>query len=169
MISGPTNGQILKYDSTSSKWKNANGADQDVNTSSDVTFGSVTVSTATSGTTYAAYKTSKSTEFVISTSGVASGSTTDVMTVPAGFNTIKFLVQVFDDSGSTKRVHSQEIMVIIANGNVYESEYGITYSDVSLGEFTAIRNSNETIALQYTPVSGISSASVTVTAQALKS
>jgi hypothetical protein len=81
-----------------------------------------------------------------------SGSGVQSLTVlaPSNYTTIKYFIQIKDDTGSGINVHSQEMTCVYANGNLYESEYSIVQSGPSLGDFNnAVVDGN--IVLQYTP------------------
>jgi Collagen triple helix repeat (20 copies) len=82
---------------------------------------------------------------------------------------IKFFIQAVDTaSGGAKRVHALELICIYANGDIYETEYGITLSDTELGTFqNAIVSGN--IVLQYVPDSSVTSVNIRVMATALYS
>ena len=102
---------------------------------------------------------------VITSSEITGTSPVTLVTTPsAGTNTIKYLIQVIDDA-ATDRIHSQEMISVYLNGDIYETEYGIVTSDGSLGEFSTILSGSDLL-LQYTP-SGITSAIVKVTVQKL--
>jgi hypothetical protein len=78
---------------------------------------------------------------------------------PSNYTTIKYLIQAIDNTGSSTRVHSQEITCVYANGNLYESEFGIVQSDTTLGDFNNVVSGGNVV-LQYTPHVSITSVSI---------
>jgi len=78
---------------------------------------------------------------------------------PSTYTTVKYLIQAIDNNSGTTKIHSQEMTAVYANGNLYESEYGIVQSDTSLGDFTNTISSGN-IVLQFTPAAGITSVSI---------
>ena len=82
---------------------------------------------------------------------------------------IKYFIQAVDTtSTSSHRIHALELICINSDGNLYETEYGITVSDVELGTFqNVIIDGN--IILQYTPISSVTSVNIRVMATALYS
>jgi hypothetical protein len=82
--------------------------------------------------------------------------------VPAGtYTTVKYLIQAIDTASGTTRIHSQEMTCVYANGDLFETEYGIIYSDTSLGDFNNVI-SGSNIVLRYTPAVGITSVNIVV-------
>jgi hypothetical protein len=82
------------------------------------------------------------------------------------FGAIKFFVQVKDTQSGTNKRHSAELMVIVQDGDVYETEYGITTSHGDLGVFST-EYSSGSYKLTYTAASGVSSQTVYVLGQFL--
>jgi hypothetical protein len=115
------------------------GANQSLNTTNTVTFASVLVGSVVQSTYYV--------------TGVSGSTTIDLMSFdPATISSVKYLVQIVDNTGSGLNSHVQEILVSSVNGDVYETEFGITYSASSLGDFNNIYSSGN-IVLQVTPTS----------------
>jgi hypothetical protein len=82
---------------------------------------------------------------------------------------IKYFIQAVDTtSTSSHRIHALELICINSDGNLYETEYGITVSDVELGTFQNVIVSGN-IVLQYTPISSVNSVNIRVMATALYS
>jgi hypothetical protein len=93
----------------------------------------------------------------ISGSGVVS-----LSEIPAStYTTVKYLIQAVDNASGSTRIHSQEITCVYANGNLYETEYGIVQSDSSLGDFNNVVSSGN-IVLQFTPANDITSVDIVV-------
>jgi hypothetical protein len=82
--------------------------------------------------------------------------------IPAGtYTTVKYLIQAIDTASGTTRIHSQEMTCVYANGDLFETEYGIIYSDASLGDFNNVI-SGSNIVLRYTPANDITSVNIVV-------
>jgi len=94
--------------------------------------------------------------------GITGSGVVSLSQIAAGtYTTVKYLVQAIDTASGSTRIHSQEITAVYANGNLYETEYGIVQSDSSLGDFNNVVSSGN-IVLQYTPTSGITSVDIVI-------
>jgi uncharacterized protein YqfB (UPF0267 family) len=151
------------------------GANQSVDTTSQVSFASVTASnfiqvlTPDPGATYIPFRTSKTKTFQVYRTGITSTATQNILDMgleSAGFNTFKYLITIVDNNAGTKRTHSQEMLSVVNSGNVYESEYSIVLSSDSLGSFNTIVNGDSSRSLEWVPAN-ITSATVIVTLTAL--
>jgi hypothetical protein len=78
---------------------------------------------------------------------------------------LKYLIQAID-TGSSTNIQSQEMISVYINGDIYETEFGIVTSDMSLGSFNTVLVGSD-LKLQYTPAGGITSVVVKVTVQKL--
>ena len=137
------------------------GANQALNTTSTVTFAKVTIPEGAANTTRNIFDMGTVAMYSFFTNAITTTSTQNLSSIPvADYTTVKYLIQVVDDTGSGYNVHSQEMTAVHANGNLYESEYGIVQSNISLGEFNNLLSSGNMV-LQYTP-SSITSAVVCV-------
>ena len=138
------------------------GANQDLNTTNDVTFKSLYLPEGVTDTTRSAIDFDSAKILTYYKSGINGSGVVSLSSVsPSTYTTVKYLIQAIDNTGTGVYVHSQEMTCIYANGNLYETEYGIVYSDSSLGDFTnAVSSGN--IVLQYTPVSGITNVDIVV-------
>jgi collagen type VII alpha len=152
------------------------GANQTLDTTSQVTFASVTatngvsVSTPTAGTTYIPFRTDKSITYQVYRTGITSTATQNILDMgldSAGFNTFKYLITVIDDDAGTKRIHTQEMLSVVNGTSVFESEYAIVLSSDSLGAFNTIVNMDTSRSLEWVPAADITSATVIVQALAL--
>jgi hypothetical protein len=149
------------------------GANQSVDTTSNVTFAGVTatnyveVSTPSANSTYQAFRTGKSSTFQVYRTGITSTATQNIMDMglaSASFNTFKYLITIIDQNGGTKRIHSQEMLSVVNGTNVYESEYSIVLSSDLLGSFNTIVNVDTSRSLEWVPAADITSATVIVQA-----
>jgi len=82
------------------------------------------------------------------------------------FGAVKFFVEVKDTQGGTNKRHSAELNVVLQDGDVYETEYGITTTHGELGIFST-EFSSGSYKLTYTAASGVSSQTVYVVGQFL--
>ena len=102
----------------------------------------------------------------VTSSAITSAGTYNIYTTAAaGKTTLKYLIQAVDTGASTS-VHSQEMISVYVNGDIYESEFGIVTSANSLGEFNTVLSGSDLI-LQYVAAEGITSVVVKVTIQTL--
>ena len=137
------------------------GANQALNTTSTVTFAKLTIPEGAANTTRTIIDMGTVAMYSFFTTAITTTSTQNLSSIPvADYTTVKYLIQVVDDTGSGYNVHSQEMTAVHANGNLYESEYGIVQSNISLGDFNNTLSGGNMV-LQYTP-SGITSAIVSV-------
>jgi uncharacterized protein YqfB (UPF0267 family) len=137
------------------------GANQALNTTSTVTFAKITIPEGAANTTRNIFDMGTVAMYSFFTNAITTTSTQNLSSIPvADYTTVKYLIQVVDDTGSGYNVHSQEMTAVHANGNLYESEYGIVQSNISLGDFNNTLSGGNMV-LQYTP-SGITSAIVSV-------
>ena len=146
------------------------GANQELNTNSSVIFDQVSTNVInvsyTSGTrsviNAAVYR-----DFAYATSGITTTSTVSTVAVSASiYNTVKYSIEVIDNLGTSTRIHAQEMTAVYANGNIYESEYGIVTSHTSLGDFNAVLSGGN-IVLQYTPANDITAITLRIKAVGL--
>ena len=94
--------------------------------------------------------------------GISGTGVVNLSQITAGsYTTVKYLIQAIDTASGSTRIHSQEITAVYANGNLYETEYGIVQSDTSLGDFNNVVSSGN-IVLQYTPAAGITSVDIVI-------
>ena len=94
--------------------------------------------------------------------GISGTGVVNLSQIAAGnYTTVKYLIQAIDNASGSTRIHSQEITAVYANGNLYETEYGIVQSDTSLGDFNNVVSSGN-IVLQYTPAMDITSVDIVI-------
>lgn len=139
-----------------------NEANQALNTTSDVQFKSVYIPEGAADTTR---KVIDGDSFKVSTYYLQSITGTSVIplsSIPAGnYTTVKYLIQAIDTASGATRIHSQEMTCVYANGDLFETEYGIIYSDASLGDFNNVFSGGN-IVLRYTPANDITSVDIVV-------
>ena len=136
-------GKVLtSHDDGTTTWADIPAfADQSVNTNSNVSFASVSIGALGQKANIENYVTDS-----ISGTTPVSISGFDLAT----YRGAKYLIQVIEDLGTSKQSHTVEMIVNSVNGDVYETEYGITTSNDLLGEFSNIVDSGEVI-LMFTP------------------
>jgi len=134
-----------------------------------ITDGHFQSSNSTDGVTEPVIDAGKYIQYSYYKNGIDNSAAVNLTSFSTDQTAIKFFIQAIDTvSGGAKRVHSLELICIYANGDIYETEYGITYSDVSLGTFqNAIVSGN--IVLQYVPDASVTSVNIRVMATALYS
>ena len=138
------------------------GANQTLNTTSTVTFKNVYIPEGDANTTRTVID---GDSFKVSTyylQNITGTSVVSLSSIPAGnYTTVKYLIQATDTISGTTRIHSQEMTCVYANGDLFETEYGIIYSDASLGDFNNVFASGN-IVLRYTPANDITSVDIVV-------
>ena len=80
--------------------------------------------------------------------------------------TVKYVISVIDNTGSSIRIHALEMLTVIANGDLFETEYAIVYNDTVLGTFQSVIYDGKMV-LQYTPDASITSVNIRVMAFAM--
>jgi len=138
------------------------GTDQDAQlyTTGSPQFASLYLPEGSADTTRGAIDFDSSKIFTYYKSGITGSGVVSLSSVsPSNYTTVKYLIQAIDDTGSSTRVHSQEITCVYANGNLYESEVGIVQSDTTLGDFNNVVSGGNVV-LQYTPHASITSVSI---------
>jgi len=128
------------------------GADQALDTTSTVTFGSVYIPEGAVATTRTAIDgdSFRVSTFYTNNIDVSSGTVSLSSIAANGYTTVKYLIQATDTNTGVTRVHSQELTCIYANGDLFETEFGIVQTDGTLGEFNNIYSAGN-IVLQYVP------------------
>ena len=128
------------------------GADQTLDTTSTVTFASLYIPESTVATTRTAIDgdSFRVSTFYTSSIDVSSGTVSLSSIAANGYTTVKYLIQATDTNTGVTRVHSQELTCVYANGDLFETEFGIVQTDGTLGEFNNIYSAGN-IVLQYVP------------------
>ena len=140
------------------------GTDQDaqLNTTGNPSFASLYLPEGSANTTRGAIDFDSSKILTYYKNGITGTGVVSLSAInPSTYTTVKYLIQAIDNTGSSTRVHSQEITCVYANGNLYESEFGIVQSDTTLGDFNNVVSGGNVV-LQYTPDAGITLVDVVI-------